>query len=642
MIECSIKDFHDFIKTRNLDLLDNVVNVDTPKGKYRILGVDITARNSKYSGIILDREYHLLGHQKHLVFKVGEGWTPMKNINVGDLVLTKDGEIPVQLRSNYSDMIDLYDIQVDQVEQYYSNGIVSHNSTLSDVIKLGFYGKTKDKPLSRIPNRFNKYGEINLSFNIGGKDINIKRMFEPSSFDLKEGKKPVDISSKPELQKYLEDTYLKMPYHIFDNMVSLSLNDFKSFLKMKAEDKRKIIDQVFSMAVVNDMRKEIKSKSLDTQKDIDKKQSNLNYIDSVINKTQQEILSLNESLSQKKEDKTQELKVDLENIQSKKDNLTINLKKIKDKLDTGNSKLRVLKSELSDLNYKQRDIKDDLSLYDDGVCPTCGSDLTTDTHGDNRKYLEKKLTEVEESIKILKDKITDSQSKVDVIDDKFYNITDKINDLKRKEYKIISEINEQTSEIDVDGQTESLKRILDDNINKKDLLDIDIAKLLKKVKFYKQAEGILSEDGVKKTIISTIVPELNNNINNYLEMFDLTFKVEFNNKFESTITEHGEFVGTGDISLGESKIFDFCVLISLVRILKSKYYNLNVLFLDEIFASLDSDNIIHVLKILKNFSTEYKLNVFVINHGPLPKEYFDNLIQINKDRFSNLKYVEDF
>jgi DNA repair exonuclease SbcCD ATPase subunit len=81
----------------------------------------------------------------------------------------------------------------------------------------------------------------------------------------------------------------------------------------------------------------------------------------------------------------------------------------------------------------------------------------------------------------------------------------------------------------------------------------------------------------------------------------------------------------------------------MVKILKYKYSNLNVLFLDEIFATLHPNNVQIVIKILKEFSEEFALNIFVINHSPLPIEYFDNMIQVEKtNRFSNLMYVKEF
>ena len=42
-----------------------------------------------------------------------------------------------------------------------------------------------------------------------------------------------------------------LPYHIFSNVMTLSLNNFKSFISMSPGDKRMIIDKIFSLEVLN-------------------------------------------------------------------------------------------------------------------------------------------------------------------------------------------------------------------------------------------------------------------------------------------------------------------------------------------------------------------------------------------------------
>lgn len=641
MIECTIKELHDFVKSKSINLRDVEIDVSTRKGNHRILDIAITETDNKVTSIITEDNNFLDAHKKHLVFKVGSSWTPISKINPGDSVITKDGIIKVEIRSTYKKKTDFYDIQVDKVKEYYANGIVSHNSTLSDVIKIGFYGKAKGKSVAKIPNKFNKHGEIKLKFTSGNKDLQLVRKFEPTSLSLLEGKVPVD-KGKSDLQSYLEEKHLNMPYTIFDNMVSLSLHDFKSFLKMKPEDKRKIIDHVFSMAVVNDMRKDVKIKKANLEKEISKNKSTLTYIDGVIKKTENEIVSLNEALTQKKEDKTLELKESLNNVKSDKEKLEEQADKLDEKYQKLEEPVKKLEDEKRNNRIELRNFKEDISLYDNGSCPTCGSDLTTGNHEDHKKELDNKIKTLEERQLEIDDSIKKQSEKLNELDSKISGIDKQIDKLKREEYRIVSEINNQTKQVKDDGQTESLQRILDDNNEKREILFETIKKDSKKVRFYGQADGILSEEGVKKSIIASLIPDFNNNIEEYLEKFNLPFKVKFNNKFESVITQFGEDVSLGEISLGQNKMFDFCVILSLLRILKSKYFNLNILFLDEIFSSLDDDNRMIVLKILKDFSKEFKINTFVINHAPLPKEYFDNMVSITSGRFSNLEYVEDF
>ena len=62
-----------------------------------------------------------------------------------------------------------------------------------------------------------------------------------------------------------------------------------------------------------------------------------------------------------------------------------------------------------------------------------------------------------------------------------------------------------------------------------------------------------------------------------------------------------------------------------------QYYQLNLLFLDELLSSVDADGIHNILKILGQVIKENKINTFVINHSSLPHELFDKKIQIYKE-----------
>ena len=75
---------------------------------------------------------------------------------------------------------------------------------------------------------------------------------------------------------------------------------------------------------------------------------------------------------------------------------------------------------------------------------------------------------------------------------------------------------------------------------------------------------------------------------------------------------------------------DFAVLISLIHIMKRNYPNINLLFLDEILASIDSYGVYEMLNLIRNVVDELDLTVFVINHSELPKEMFDCIYSVNK------------
>ncbi len=64
--------------------------------------------------------------------------------------------------------------------------------------------------------------------------------------------------------------------------------------------------------------------------------------------------------------------------------------------------------------------------------------------------------------------------------------------------------------------------------------------------------------------------------------------------------------------------------------------NLNILFLDEVFSSIDIENIDKIITLLKSFSNENNVNIFVVHHAILNQEMFDRVIKIEKNVFSEI------
>ena len=70
---------------------------------------------------------------------------------------------------------------------------------------------------------------------------------------------------------------------------------------------------------------------------------------------------------------------------------------------------------------------------------------------------------------------------------------------------------------------------------------------------------------------------------------------------------------------------------ALIKMIKNRFPGLNILFLDEIFSSIDASGVYHIIEILHQIIKEIGINTFVINHTVLPSEYFDKKVEITKD-----------
>jgi DNA repair exonuclease SbcCD ATPase subunit len=159
----------------------------------------------------------------------------------------------------------------------------------------------------------------------------------------------------------------------------------------------------------------------------------------------------------------------------------------------------------------------------------------------------------------------------------------------------------------------------------------DKSKYSNDYQFLELIESILGEDGVKNLAVKTILPGLNTNIAAMANTMHLPFHIRFNDKFDCIITNHGEEVNPMTLSTGERKKADFIIIIAIIKILKLRFPQLNLLFLDELLSSVDQDGVYNILKILSQVIKENQINTFVINHTVLPHEIFDKKLQIYRD-----------
>jgi DNA repair exonuclease SbcCD ATPase subunit len=119
----------------------------------------------------------------------------------------------------------------------------------------------------------------------------------------------------------------------------------------------------------------------------------------------------------------------------------------------------------------------------------------------------------------------------------------------------------------------------------------------------------------------------------------LHFGVELDETFTAEIRQFGAVIESDTLSTGETKLINLCILVAYLKLIRSKK-TINVLFLDEVFSSIDLDNIDKILVLLKSFANEYNINIFVVHHAVLNQEMFDRILKIEKNVFSTIEEVE--
>jgi len=515
-----------------------------------------------------------------------------------------------------------------------SNGV--GKTTISQVIAFCLYGKVEGKKLGDISNRINGHAWCRIEFESGNRLITIERGLDPSLFNLYIDGVLYDQAGNRNVQDYLADDIIGIPYYVFNNTISLSINDFKSFIKMNAQDKRAIVDKIFGFHILNQMREALKGESRKIKEELDNLTGSLNATERSIDKSNSEIDILLNSIEEDSKNQISKLNEDLEKFNNLKE---IHSKKIGE-FKIKESKILDLVSQsnrlLAESRTKCNDYERRLKLYDSEKCPTCESSLTTEFHSSIKNNLISdrdnevdNLNDISEALKKSKESESDLARIRTDLNDKGNKIQTRINEIIREVQKIESS--------DSDVQVSSLRRILENLNNDKETIESDIIKTGEKNIWVKKLDDILGEKGVKQMAIKTILPSLNSEIINLLRDMNLDYQVIFDEEFKASLYHMGAEIPVSSLSTGEMKKVDFVVLISIMKLMKLKFSTINLLFLDELFSSVDPEGIHSILKILKKNCKEMGLNIFVINHAPMPHEIFDWKLEVSKtNNFSSI------
>jgi exonuclease SbcC len=353
------------------------------------------------------------------------------------------------------------------------------------------------------------------------------------------------------------------------------------------------------------------------------------------------------ALEREKEDIQSEIDSIVEFINSKKDDY----KSLKEKIEKIKEKNRELSDELekekkqyiiigSDIKSVQKEI----DLYDSGKCPTCSTDFTSENFTQLRASLVEKKEgyisiqkEIESNIRELKEKELKLKSISDKTNTAFNDLTYLIKTKKNEVEKLTQKKNESSVVIDTKSSIdiEEFQNTITDLSGKKKLSHDNISICKEKELYYKELNRILSEDGVKKSIIAGIIKPINHFIGENVKKMELPFEVKLDETFTADIRSLSNSIEHDTLSTGETKLINLCILVAYLMLIRSRK-NLNILFLDEVFSSIDIENIDKIITLLRSFSNEHNINIFVVHHAILNQEMFDRIIKIEKNVFSEI------
>jgi len=520
-------------------------------------------------------------------------------------------------------------------------------SSLLDSFDYTLFGKVRGKKkrwstLSTLPNRINGELQNRIKFKSLGTEVEVKRGIGPNILELWENGILNDRAGKSNIDEKIEN-YIGMDIETFKSFISMSINDFKNFISLTTEEKQLLLDKLFNLEVINILNTILKELNKNNK-------LRMASLDSEISTLNESIQSIQNSIDKAIEKEKQNTQVEIDKIKSEMDSKKDDYKTIKDKIEKIKSKDLELKDEMekekSQYIILQTDIKGvqkDIDLYDSGKCPTCKTDFDSEhfvtlrsTLVEKKESLEKIKSEIESNIKVVKEK----QSKLQIISE---DATKVFNDIKYFLKNCKSQIERlQSKQQQEEGKnSENIKEFQNTIVelnDKKTTSSNNISSCKDKELYYKELNRIFGEDGVKKSIIAGIIKPINYFINENIKKMGLHFEVSLDETFTAEIKHLGSQIDHDTLSTGEQKKVNVAILIAYLKLIRTKKH-INVLFLDEVFSSIDLEGISDILSLLKSFSNDYNINIFVVHHALLNHENFDRIIRINKEVFSSIEEV---
>ena len=521
-------------------------------------------------------------------------------------------------------------------------------SSLLESFEYAIYGKVKSgkakkwHKLSSLPNRIN--GELlnRIKFISNGTDVEIKRGISPAVLELIENGIPNERAGKANIDDKIEK-YIGLDIETFKSFISMSINDFKNFISLTNEEKQLLLDKLFNLEVINILNGILKDINKNNKLRMTSLDSEIRTLEDSIGSIQK---SIEKAIEKAKENIQQEIETLTEEMNSKKEDYKLlkeKVDKIKEKDKILTDELDVEKRQLSNTQNEVRNVQKEISLYDSGKCPTCSTDFNSDhfislrtTLVEKKESFELVLSEINDNITSIKSK----QTKLKTIADSTTTSFNDLNYLLRNYKSQIDALNTKKSrETGESVNVQEFQNTIGELDSKKTVSQDHITICKEKELFYKELTRVFSEDGAKKSIIAGIIKPINHFISENIKKMGLPFDVKLDETFSSEIKTLGSVVEHDSLSTGESKKVNIAILIAYLKLIRTKKH-INILFLDEVFSSIDIEGIDSILLLLKSFANDYNINIFVVHHAILNQEMFDRIIKINKEVFSSIEEVE--
>lgn len=646
-MEVSIGQITDFYKLHPECM--GKVSVETRHGYFSILAAEITAYDSNVYQIITKSGKQLKCSPQHRLLDQSNKWVYTETLNQFDIIQTEDGPEEISSITLLDYKEDLYDIEVDTVHEYYSNGIVSHNSSIIDGLVFCLFGKSfreiKKDLLVNSTNKKDCLSEVNLIGN-NGKQVLVRRGIKPTIFEIYEDGILVDQNAaSADYQKYLETHIIGMNLNTFIQTVIISKTRYTPFMKMKASERRSFVESILNIEVFGDMLKLQSKALLELKKEESNIATQIKLSDNTLSNKVDALKKIKALIAQVQQESMDSVKDSILALQDKVLRLEHECISLEEKRDTSDYSANSAKYET--LLSKRTEIANKITAYERDLnklkntkdeCHVCGGVIDI-------SHIELHIKEVNDNIekhKLLLIRINDTLPKLKADYDKSCaqkefnrNIDFEISSNKRTialhEHDINTLKNKKFDTSHYDIEVDALKSEIIACKNSRDESHINYQTIIENIDKNTFALSALKDTGIKSAIIQLRINSINKIINENLHRFGFYINFELDSEFNETIHFRGQSHLTyNSFSEGEKLRVDLALILAWRELsLRQSGMSCNLLFFDEITdASMDTEGVELFAAALNDLKDTH---IWIISHTPEKLEnYVRGYISLDK------------
>lgn len=516
-------------------------------------------------------------------------------------------------------------------------------SSLTEALDYTLFNKVKGKKkktvtLSTLPNRLNNNLFTSVDFKIGNINFRVERGMNPSKLELYQNYQVYDRTGKTNINDKIEEI-IGVDFDTFKSFISMSINDFKNFMTLSPDEKRKLLDKLFNLGVLNDLNNILKNLKSNNEKELIKFNEQFKMFEKNIMNFQASVERIKQSQVNNLNEQIEVIKNEILNHRSAFDEAQDKIKKIEEKKQEIKKNIDIKRKDVQETEYKVREIIKDLRLYESMKCPTCHTDLTTDDHVERKNELAKEEAKLREILTVQQNDLKEWTMREEKINQLDRQTNSSYVELRTLLSKLKMQLDDLKSKEKNQVKSQEIQELIDQidrNQNEKITVGQEIDGRLVNQKIYKQLESLFSEEGIKKSIISTIVKPINHYIDQNLTALNLNFKVTLDDTFNAKVELLGEEIDTESLSTGETKKVNIAIMLAYLKMIRMKR-NINVLFLDEVFSSIDLEGINALVVLLRQFALEWRVNIFLVHHSQVDLNVFDRVLYIEKNITSYIR-----